>query len=104
MRSSGAQLALLGERLAAGTLRVAIDSTFALADAQKHMSERREDTFRAKSCLRSDESRLINTFNVRRLECASGGFKPLGFTQVDRAFSTRILQGILRGARRAGPR
>ncbi|CAJ0994604.1 NADP-dependent oxidoreductase [Sodalis praecaptivus] len=35
MRSSGAQLALLGERLAAGTLRVAIDSTFALADAQK---------------------------------------------------------------------
>ncbi|MEN3262791.1 NADP-dependent oxidoreductase [Sodalis endosymbiont of Spalangia cameroni] len=35
VRSSGAQLALLGERLAAGTLRVAIDSTFALADARK---------------------------------------------------------------------
>ncbi|WP_025424381.1 NADP-dependent oxidoreductase [Sodalis praecaptivus] len=35
VRSSGAQLALLGERLAAGTLRVAIDSMFALADARK---------------------------------------------------------------------
>jgi len=35
VRSSGAQLARLADLLAAGTVRVAIDSTFALADARK---------------------------------------------------------------------
>ncbi|MEU9473613.1 zinc-binding dehydrogenase, partial [Streptomyces avermitilis] len=34
VRSNGAQLAELGGLLAAGTVRVAIDSTFALADAR----------------------------------------------------------------------
>lgn len=35
VRSSGAQLAVIGELLAAGTLRVAIDSTYPLAEAQR---------------------------------------------------------------------
>ncbi|KQX99580.1 NADPH-quinone reductase [Rhodanobacter sp. Root480] len=35
VRSSGAQLAELGKLLDAGTVRVAVDSTFALADARK---------------------------------------------------------------------
>lgn len=35
VRSSGAQLAKLADLLNAGTIRVAVDSTFALADAQK---------------------------------------------------------------------
>jgi NADPH:quinone reductase-like Zn-dependent oxidoreductase len=35
VRSSGAQLAKLADLLSAGTIRVAIDSTFALADAKK---------------------------------------------------------------------
>jgi len=35
VRSSGAQLAKLGDLLNAGTIRVALDSTFALADARK---------------------------------------------------------------------
>lgn len=35
VRSNGAQLAELGRMLDAGTLSVAIDSTFALADARK---------------------------------------------------------------------
>jgi NADPH:quinone reductase-like Zn-dependent oxidoreductase len=35
VRSSGAQLAKLGDLLDAGTVRVAVDSTFALADARK---------------------------------------------------------------------
>jgi len=51
VRSSGAQLQELAGLLDNGTIRVGIDSTFALADARKRMNGLQKGTFRARSCL-----------------------------------------------------
>lgn len=60
VRSNGRQLSEFGRLLDAGTVRVGIDSTFPLADAQKRTNEPRAGTSTARSSSRSPEDQSSN--------------------------------------------